>query len=51
MSLQRLAKDGFLTKIIAQAQVNQPEQYQQYMNKITQLFTDEGLVEFIDVLS
>ena len=51
VSLQRLAKAGFLTKIIAQAQVEQPRQYQQYMNKITQLFTDEGLVEFIDVLS
>jgi hypothetical protein len=51
VSLQRLAKAGFLTRIIAQAQVEQPKQYQNYMNKITQLFTDEGLVEFIDVLS
>lgn len=51
VSLQRLAKAGFLTKVITQARIEAPNRYTDYMNKITQLFTDEGLVEFIDVLT
>jgi len=51
VSLQRLAKAGFLTKIIAQARIEAPNRYNNYMQKVTQLFSDEGLVEFIDVLS
>lgn len=51
VTLQRLAKGGFLTKIIAQARVEAPNRYSNYMQKITQLFNDEGLVEFIDVLT
>jgi len=51
VSLQHLAKEGFLTKVISNAQVNAPEQYNKLMAKITDLFTEEGLVEFIDVLS
>lgn len=51
VSLQRLAKAGFLTKIIAQARIEAPNRYNNYLQKVTQLFSDEGLVEFIDVLT
>jgi hypothetical protein len=51
VSLQRLAKAGFLTKVISQARIEMPNRYTDYMNKITQLFADEGIVEFIDVLT
>jgi len=51
VALQRLAKGGFLTKIIAQSRVEAPKQASSFMQKITQLFSDEGLVEFIDVLT
>jgi len=51
VSIQKLARKGFLTKVITKARVEQPEEYETYMLKITQLFKEEGLVEFIDVLS
>ena len=51
VSLQKLAQKGFLTKVISLAHIEAPERYSHYMNQITQLFTDEGLVEFIDVLT
>jgi len=51
VSLQKLAQKGFLTRVISLAHIEAPDRYNHYMNQITQLFTDEGLVEFIDVLT
>ncbi|MEM9836277.1 MAG: AAA family ATPase [Bacteroidota bacterium] len=51
VSLRRLAKAGFLTKMLTKAQLEQPAEYTKVMQQITTLFSDEGLVEFIDVLT
>lgn len=51
VSLQKLAKKGYLTKVITKAQIERPDEYGDYLQQITQLFNEEGLVEFIDVLS
>lgn len=51
VSLRRMAQAGFLTKMLTEAQVNDPAEYPVVMLEITTLFSDEGLVEFIDVLT
>lgn len=51
VSLQKLAKQGFLTKIISNAQSVSKSQYDSYMDRITRIFNEEGLVEFIDILT
>ncbi len=51
VSLQKLAKAGFLTKIISNAQSISSERYSSFMDRITRIFNEEGLVEFIDILA
>jgi hypothetical protein len=51
VSLQKLAKQGFLTKIISNAQAVSSAEYQSFMDRITRIFNEEGLVEFIDILT
>ena len=51
VSLRRLAKEGFLTRILVETQSKAPANYPETMANITTLFSDEGLVEFIDVLT
>lgn len=51
VTLRRLAREGFLTQIIVRTQTEQPANYAATMARITRLFSDEGLVEFIDVLT
>ena len=51
VSLQKLAKQGFLTKIISNAQAVSSVEYQSFMDRITRIFNEEGLVEFIDILT
>lgn len=51
VSLQKLAKQGFLTKIISNAQSVSSAEYQSFMDRITRIFNEEGLVEFIDILT
>ena len=51
VSLQKLAKQGFLTKIISNAQAVSSTEYQSFMDRITRIFNEEGLVEFIDILT
>ncbi len=51
VSLRRLAKAGFLTRILVETQTKAPQQYGETMENITRLFSDEGLAEFIDVLT
>ena len=51
VSLQKLAKEGFLTKIIAESQSISSAEYNSFMDRITRIFNEEGLVEFIDVLT
>lgn len=51
VSLQKLAKQGFLTKIISKAQAVSQHEYQAFIDRITRIFNEEGLVEFIDVLT
>lgn len=51
VSLQKLARQGFLTKVISQSQSISPDKYADFMEQITRIFNEEGLVEFIDILS
>jgi len=51
VTLRRLARQGFLTQMVIQSQQSDSENYADVMARITQLFSDEGLVEFIDVLT
>ncbi|MEM7380350.1 MAG: MoxR family ATPase [Bacteroidota bacterium] len=51
VSLQKLAKQGFLTKVISQSQSISADRYSVFMDQITRIFNEEGLVEFIDILS
>ena len=51
VTLRRLAREGFLTQVVVQTQTNAPADYAATMQQITTLFSDEGLVEFIDVLT
>ena len=51
VSLQKLARQGFLTKVISLAQSTAPDRYRSFIDQITQVFNEEGLVEFIDILS
>lgn len=51
VSLQKLAKQGFLTKIISNAQAVSSAEYQSFIDRITRIFNEEGLVEFIDILT
>lgn len=51
VSLQNLAKKGFLTKVISQSHNISSSQYNLYMEKIKRIFNEEGLVEFIDILT
>lgn len=51
VTLRRLAREGFLTQMLVQTQSKSPADYPAVMTRITQLFSDEGLVEFIDVLT
>ena len=51
VSLQKLAKSGFLTKVIGKAQSNSTTSFNTFLDKITRVFNEEGLVEFIDVLT
>jgi hypothetical protein len=51
VSLRRLAREGFLTRVLVETQTKSPADYVITMDRITRLFSDEGLLEFIDVLT
>ena len=51
VTLRRLAQDGFLTRLMVAAQTDEDVSYADTMEKITRVFTDEGLKAFIDVLA
>ncbi len=49
VSLKKAARSGLLTKTLALAQQNHPDQQQRVSRALHDLFADEGLNEFIDV--
>lgn len=51
VSLRSLAQQGFLSQLLTQAQLQSHADADAITQQITTLFSDEGLVEFIDVLS
>lgn len=51
VSLQKLAKAGFLTKVISKSRNASRDKYSSFMDRITRIFNEEGLIEFIDILT